>query len=272
MSLLFDRRYRLRFGQPNGDKREVNNLRIVFDVERSSDSGANTGTIQVWNLSDKSISELQRPGCNVTLEAGYGTEIGMIFSGNDLKLLVRRALPNVIVEIRAQDGGEQLRTQVVNASFEPGTILRNVVESLIGAFKDIVKNPQDLLSLESLTLPKGFNATGKVKQLLDEMLGSRGFQWSVQDNEIRIVADDSLADTGAAIKLTAETGLVGSPTRTEDGANVLALLNARIRPYRELRIESSLASVTGSYKVDKVRHRGDSWGRDWYTMAECRAR
>ena len=271
MGALFGRKYRLRFGQPGGTSREVNGLRVAFSIEKDSDSGANVGTIQVWNLAKESVVELEQKGCLVTLEAGYQEGgIGMIFSGNDILLNQRRELPDVITEIRAHDGGKQLRTQVAAIGFEPGAAIKDVVSQLIGKFNDITKSEIDLEKLDLGSFSQGFVATGKVKTLLDDILKSRGYQWSIQDNEVRVV-EDSATSQEMMFVVSAASGLIGSPikTKTEDryGITFTSLLNAGLRPYRQAKLESE--TVSGIYKIDKVSHRGDSWSGDWYSIVEC---
>lgn len=272
MTLLFDRAYRLRFGKIGEQGKEITSLRVAFQIEKSNDSGANTASISVWNLSPESISLLQQDDIQVNLECGYGSTIGLVFSGNDILLNVRRSLPDVITEIRSQDGGEQLRTQVVSLGFEPGALFQDVVRSLISQFQNLTISDVDMAKLSQDGLPQGLIATGKAQKFLDDLLKSKGYEWSVQDGEIRVVEDTAVTDDSAVL-LNYKTGLVGSPTKTKDGVNVTCLLNPRIRPYRLLQLESNeTPGVSGVYKVDKVTHRGDSWGKDWYTTAECRAR
>jgi len=274
MSLLFDRKYRIRFGQPGAAGREISGLRIAFAIERDSSSESNAATIQIWNLSETSRAEILRSGATVSLEAGYGRELGMIFQGNDFKVNIRRELPDVVTEIKTQDGGFQLRSNIVNIGFELGSSIRDVVSQIMGTFQDLTTNAKEILTVPADQLSEGWIASGTAKKVLDDLLKPRGIQWSVQDGEIRLVADDKTSNDGA-VRLSAGTvtlkgtGLVGSPTKTEDGIIVTSLLNPKIRPYRQIVVESR--DIDGIYKVDKVTHRGDSWGGDWYTVAECRS-
>ena len=274
MSLLFDRKYRIRFGQPRAAGRELSGLRIAFAIERDSSSESNAATIQIWNLSETSRAEILRSGATVSHEAGYGRELGMIFQGNDFKVNIRRELPDVVTEIKTQDGGFQLRSNIVNIGFELGSSIRDVVSQIMGTFQDLTTNAKEILTVPADQLSEGWIASGTAKKVLDDLLKPRGIQWSVQDGEIRLVADDKTSNDGA-VRLSAGsetlkgTGLVGSPTKTEDGIIVTSLLNPKIRPYRQIVVESR--DINGIYKVDKVTHRGDSWGGDWYTVAECRS-
>lgn len=270
MADLFNRTYRLRFGQPGAPGREIRNLRVAFTVEKSSDSGANSAVIQVWNLAKESVSELERPGCTVSLEAGYQTKFGMVFKGNDLLVNQRRELPDVITEIRSSDGGTQLRLQTVAIGFEPGAAIKDVVSQIVKSFTDVTTSGLDLEKVELGKFSQGLVATGPAKKILDDILTPRGFQWSIQDGEVRIVAEESTSQDTMFV-VSAKSGLIGSPmrTRTEDknGITFTALLNSGFRPYRKVKLESE--NITGIYKIDKVSHRGDSWSGDWYSIVEC---
>jgi hypothetical protein len=270
MGNLFNRKYRIRFGQSGSPGREINGLRIAFNVERDSDSGANSATIEIWNLAKESVVELERKDCVVTLEAGYGTDIGMVFKGNDILLNQRRELPDVITEIRAGDGGKQIRTQVASIGFEPGALIKDVIKSLVDTFNDVTKSNIDINKLDLGKFSQGFVANGRTKKLLDDILKPRGYQWSIQDGEVRIIQETATSDEMMFV-ISAKSGLIGSPTKTKNeektGLNFTTLLNAGLRPYRRVKLESE--NVTGIYKIDKVVHRGDSWSGDWITLVEC---
>jgi hypothetical protein len=270
MSSLFNRQYRLRFGQVGSTGREIRKLRIAFSIERDSGSGANSGTIQIWNLAKESVSELERPGCQVFLEAGYDSKIGVVFKGNDLLLNQRRDLPDVVTEIRASDGGVQLRQQTIAIGFEPGSAVKDVVQQLINSFQDVTRSTIDIQKVDLGKFSQGFVATGPVKKILDDILIPRGYQWSIQDGEVRVIEESKTAqDTMIVVSPT--SGLIGSPmrTRTEEksGVQFTSLLSSAFRPYRKVKLESDF--ITGIYKIDKVTHRGDSWSGDWYSIVEC---
>jgi len=80
------------------------------------------------------------------------------------------------------------------------------------------------------------------------------------------------------VLLTPDTGLIGSPERSDDieetqsgerkrlGWRVKSLLNPQIRPGDRLQIKS--AEVDGVFRAENVNHFGDTEGGDWYTEAE----
>ena len=63
--------------------------------------------------------------------------------------------------------------------------------------------------------------------------------------------------------VNASSGLIGSPSVTDEGVKAVSLLNANIRPGGRVKVESSL--VTGIYKVTQLVYRGDNREGDFFT-------
>ncbi len=108
--------------------------------------------------------------------------------------------------------------------------------------------------------------SGKVSKLLDKYVTSAGYQWSIQDGQLQVLApDETLLDMITI--LSSVTGLVGSPEQSEKGIiKARSLLQPSIIPGRRVTVFSKM--ITGSYKATKASIFGDTWGTDWYTEFE----
>ena len=70
-SLLFDRQISVTIG-PKGQKGlQVNDFRVKFKVEQSSEPQANKARVEIYNLSKDSRFSVERPGNYLILRAGY---------------------------------------------------------------------------------------------------------------------------------------------------------------------------------------------------------
>ena len=132
---------------------------------------------------------------------------------------------------------------------------------------------------------RGQTLSGSSKDIMDEFANEYGFDWSIQDGEVIITPIESPLQNNEAVLLTATTGMLGSPTVTEIGANVVSLLNPNLLPNRAFKIESVNAdiqlgnlffrdvkrtSAEGTYKIQEVIFKGDSREGEWTSSVKGR--
>jgi len=70
------------------------------------------------------------------------------------------------------------------------------------------------------------------------------------------------------IRVTPETGLIGAPSRTDEGAECRMFLNARV--VLSSIIDLRTKTERGAWKVVGVRHTGDNWTGKFETMCDLR--
>ena len=115
---------------------------------------------------------------------------------------------------------------------------------------------------------KGIVVEGKVSKLLDKYVSGAGYQWSIQDGVLQVLAP-SETTLETVYVLNAASGLIGSPEKGEDGTvKAVSLLQGGIRPGRRIQLDSAM--VQGTFKIERVIHHGDTWGKDWYTEVEAK--
>lgn len=89
MSANFDREYRLAAGKAGGMGFEIGEksksqpvpLHINFSIERTDLETQNTGRVTVWNLNKEHLATLDEKDCVLSLKAGYGSRMPLIFAG-----------------------------------------------------------------------------------------------------------------------------------------------------------------------------------------------
>lgn len=129
---------------------------------------------------------------------------------------------------------------------------------------------QELLT----TFATGLTLEGPSQKELTRLLAPRGFKWSIQDSKLQILRDTDVR-TDEAVLIIADTGMIGSP---ESGApknpgdvpilTVSTLIDPRLVPGVRMRVESR--NISGLYRVEQVRHVGDTHGDDWTTRVEAK--
>lgn len=283
-------------GEGAGDGSAVNSLDLAFEVNKSTGREPNTATIRVWNLSPEHRAELasQQP-LTVSIAAGYAWSdqqqlesgmIGTLFSG-DVQLCSsgpaasprrrsgrktgmltsRDAMVDVLTTIEAEDAGTAYRTATVSQSFAPGATVQAVLRYALAALGVGEGNLAEIGRLglrdEIMVYANGTVLSGQAHRELDRVVRSCGLTWSVQGGALQLRrAGRALATT--AIRLSAASGLIGSPTPDlSDGTvSATALLIPGLYPGRPVRLEAR--DLSGDYSVKSVAYSGDTAGLDWY--------
>lgn len=265
LSLYFDRKIDVRIGPPGGLGRSWSDVRVEFSVERSLRKDPNTASISLYNLDSVSVGIIQTTGAVVQLLAGYGSLPFLLFSGDIARrgVTVERSGTDRIVTIEAGDGELAFTEARFNWHFEAGTPNATILSTILSTL-GLGIAPGDPLPPYVYPLPLTF--TGRASEALDRLCRDVGVSYSIQDGNVQILLPGS-GRKGVAPLISPETGLVASPSQTDDGANFRCLLNGNIKPGSFVSLISE--TLSGFYKAEKVTHRGDTHGGDWTTEVEA---
>ena len=85
----FGRQYRFAAGPKGGTGFEVGEtsktqpvpLHVNFSLQKSDLETQNTGRVTLWNLNKSQLAVLNEKDCVVSMRAGYGNRISLIFAG-----------------------------------------------------------------------------------------------------------------------------------------------------------------------------------------------
>ena len=245
---------------------ETPQIRIQFDVSKSISSQPNSATIRIFNLKESNRNAIGKELDNITLEAGYMPpgetgNVGIIFSGQMRDVEHTRQGPDIITILSCGDGDKAVRSATTSRTFPAGTRVEDVVD---GLYQDLEKQGikkgewQFPDGLEPLKRP--YSACGGCKAELDDIGRNNEFYWSVQNGVMEVIPSDGAV--GGLVLLTPQTGLVNTPTITDNGVKVSCLLNPEIRPGRRVQIESQVLEMNadgGIYRVSEVTYSGDNW-------------
>lgn len=258
-------------------------LDISFEVEKSTKREPNKCLLRVMNLSQDHRRQLEQ--LNTTRKKGPGRircELEAGFRDPGPSLIFRGDLRTALSEqgedgtwtttIEGEDGGRAVLWSRVNRSFPAGTRVDTVVRACAEAMGVGVGNTEEAvqgLQLEraGATFTEGTVLSGPAPDELDGVLRSVGMTWSVQNGVLQLLRRGQ-ALQATAVRLTADTGLVGTPVRAADGTvNVKLLLNPDVYPGRQIRLDSP--NVRGFFRVRKAKYGGDTSAQPWYVTAEC---
>ncbi len=260
MGALFGRVVRVEVGQPGAVGRAWEGLRVGFSVRRTLKRSPNKAEITIYGLTADSFRACQEPGAVVRLLAGYDGAPSLLFQGG-----IERAIRQLVgvdseTKIEATDGGREFRAGWISKTFASGTDTEQILRELAAAGGFSLGQISDF---PTVRITSGLTLCGPVRSCLDTLARTVGGGWSLQDGELQVLSATGTTAEDAVL-ISPESGLVGSPTQTKDGIELVSLLQPTIRPGRRFRLDSR--DFRGVYRAGDVEHSGDSgWESDFYT-------
>lgn len=273
-------------------------LEVRFEVAFDDDAIPNQSKVQIYNLSKSTIAQLKR-GDQVTIQAGYGEDIGVVESGKVDKVLTKKDGVDKITTIYVIAGDDFSTVKVDETNADPGSIRYHkegafagqVVEGALDiSFKPgtdgmtIIKRVTSALGMKlggpiilkkNMIYKKGYVITKLILNNLEEVVRDCGSVLYHRKGKLIIRPIDE--GTDEQFLLSEETGLIQSPSdfertdskgtekRTIRGYTVKCLLQHRITTASIIEIKSSTAN--GKYRAIKGKHIADK--DNFHTEFEC---
>jgi hypothetical protein len=217
----------------------------------------------MYNLSPATIIFIEQRIGRISVLAGYGQLPQLLFLGDIAPggVVTERQGADRVTTVEAGDGQADFSQTRFDFHFGPGTPVSLVLATMVAETGLILGTAAPLPPRQYAT---GVTFFGLLRAALDEVVGAEG-RWSIQDGVLEIRLRGQPVPEPAVV-LNSLTGLIGSPTRTDDGVNATSLLRPDIRPGRIAQLLSE--SFTGFVRVARVVHTGDTEGNDWTTEIE----
>jgi hypothetical protein len=259
--------------EPTGQAIDITGLRIRFEVEKSVSRHPNKTEIWVTNLSAESRKLVQNKPIAFSLEVGYDDVYRMLASGDLHFGKSEYKRPDWETMVQLSEGGTAFNFARVNKSYRRGTPLSTILKDVSGAMGFTLPDniSSDVLNKQIAT---GTVVLGAARDELTRLLAPYGYHWSNQGGRLQVLADEEVGDLNP-ILVSQETGMIGSPaygnpTKSDKPPtlHVKMLLYPGIVPGNPIQVVSLTES--GYFRVEKVKHVGDTHGDDWYTQIECR--
>lgn len=283
--MLWNRTYKVEFPDLGYT---VDKLRVSFQVEKDLTEESNKASVRIYNLAPENRAKLEAPDVKVNLYAGYAENTGavQIFSGTVTQAFSQDEGADVMTELRVSDGQMNLRDSVVSVSYAPGT-------SGETALKDVANRMGLAVQLgENVSFsayPDGFSFVGYGRNALTEICNASGLAWSVQNGILQVILAGGTTGVRGLV-FAPDSGLIESPQRIirsnpradettekrtrrqkagkekpekQAGWTIHTLLAPTVIPGDLVKVESRM--VTGWFRVEALRHSGDSHGGRWVT-------
>ena len=268
MGRLWTRKANIIFALKGEQGIKHSDVRIEFDLKKTSEVNTNSGSIKIYNLNKESRAFLQQENVVVFLEVGYEDSVDQLYTGDVIKSSSEKIQSDIVTTIEAKDGSFALENANLDKSYKAGTNLKDVARDVVQTMKEAgAIAVSSLGDLQDETLQNGMSVTGASRDILKKLTDKQGLEYSIQDNELQILKKGG-STTDEAILLTPETGLIGKPIEREKGIEFKALIQTtKMRPGRKIKIVSS--ETNGVFVIRKVNYKGDTHGEDWFVLGEA---
>lgn len=105
-------------------------LDLEFDIPFDDDTESNEAEIIIYNLTDTTISAFEKKAA-ISVTAGYGNNVGVIFSGYISKKMTYWENNDKVTVIKAIDNNGKQETELTELSFGGGTKASTILKRLV---------------------------------------------------------------------------------------------------------------------------------------------
>ncbi|MDE2403043.1 MAG: hypothetical protein KGL90_15410 [Burkholderiales bacterium] len=287
MSEQYGRVCSLIVGDPTGEALDLSELHIRFAIINGDVQTPKTANIRIYNLSDETARRVQKESTQVVLQAGYAQTVGVIFSGQIRQIKRgRENATDTFVDIIASDGDVAYNFAKVNTTLAAGWTPTDQRNACLESMKPYGITAGQMAPLPDIKAPRALPMYDMARNYLRALAETHGMTWSIVLGQLQMLPIEGTLG-GTAIELTSDSGLIGMPQQTIDGIMVKCLINPRIKPGAQIKlnnasIQDALISTSvsfvdkfptkdtdGNYKVWAVATCGDTRGQDWYMDLVC---
>ena len=246
-------------------------LTIKFRVPFSDDENTNDAEIEVYNLKNTSFAA-QTPAI---LNAGYKSSSGVIFTGELREAKTKWQGTDKVTTFLCTDAPADYLQKDFKKNYTKGTPASTIISDIAG-FAGI--------GIGDLSLPVDFiyrtgkTVHGKPKTLLTAL--AKDCKAKMHVTQGRLYMREKNQGTPMGLNISKETGLIDHPEEISNevenaqskkkivrtGYKVKMLLNHNVKTDVIINLTSKTAS--GTFRVEKGEHTGDTSGNEWFTVCE----
>jgi hypothetical protein len=249
----------------------LDNYKIQFNCPFSADSTPSVANVKIYNVSNGTIGTMTK-GTQVSINAGYGAELGLIFKGEIVTATPKKVGVDSYVELKIQDTTDNYLKNNFTKTYGAGVHAITIVNDLIN-FSGLQKISATLGKDYIFTEEKAIDTT--VISALKEIATLTESVIVTNNGTIKLRPANEV--TGTAQLLSEKTGLIDSPQRVEQettnaddvdvesGYKIKTLLNSKFGPDTLISVQSN--ELTGNFRITKGKHYGSN-SSDYYSEFE----
>lgn len=248
-------------------------LALIFRVKKNLKPEPNGVELKVWNLAPNTRQALQQAKLiPVQLDVGYGGDNHTIYTGQ-LRNAVPSEIdgPNIITTISSGDNEQAFAANRVKISVPAQATPQQILGLAGAALKVGAGNlPQAQALATAGTGGPARTLHGFASDVFSSLTRANGQQWSVQDGALQVMPiGQSIGSPATAVKLSASSGMIGSPTVDNKGiVKVESLIQPGLTPGLPVIIAG--VNLQGAFRIEDSEFNGATWGQPWTVTLHCR--
>lgn len=239
---------------------------LQLEINRNAYQGANSGGFQIYNLSENIREAIRKDWGKIftfrkiELQAGYGNDFGLIFTGNIQTCQSYRdqQASSFVTTIDAYDAGYALQNTVFNKSYNEGTSYGKITTDVIKSLPQVSLGAIGATEQLNQTIKRGNPYSDKAANILGTFAPGLVF---IDNGKANVLANNEVIDA-PELEISAATGLLGTPIRQETKVLVEIIFNPKVRVGQKIMLKTTQRpggyniNVDGEYKVLGVHHSG----------------
>jgi len=265
--LYYGRNVKIRVTDPaNNEILEVDDTRVIFEVQQTIDPFPNIGTIKIYNPSSDFSNFANRENMKLDILISYFEDKYKVLFLGDIKRAysLNTNIDNIFV-IEVGDSEKAITTSFLNKSYTNGIKKKTIVSDCIKILGiDVLSNT---LNRVTGTYNGGFVSFNKVIDVLDIIINSLNLEYSIQNNQM-VITEKGEIDSNNFIIIDYENGLLKKPMRLQDGG---FLLNCLLEPKYSVQktIFLNVPDLEGYFQIRNIDFIGDNEKHKWEVNLIC---
>jgi len=257
----------------------IENLRISFQIIKSTSWSTNTCSLQIYNLKKDVRAQIKDFGDEISIFAGYQDNGGtqLLFVGDSTKVFHIFQQPEIITNIECGDGERILNQKIISVSYGSRISARSILRLIA---QEIGVNIAFFATTEDKIYEQGFQENGLAKDILDMVCKYLDLTWSIQNKDLYLIKINESTYKPPYI-ISQNSGMISVPQRytykrrdlfraqPRQGYKVRTLLRPEILPGEKITIISDQINLNETLYVDTVKHVGDTFGNTWESEIEA---
>ena len=256
----FTRDYELKIQALGGEITVRPPMRIQFQADKSIYGGLNKIQIQLENLEERKRQALVKDAeeskrIPFQLSVGYQDRLELVFKGNVHRGSNERQGPDIISKIEGLDGGFDFKNSFTSRTVE------GAEKAIDDCLKDMPNTSKGKITKRpDLSRPKVM--LGNTAWIIDGLVGPEE-TWYIENEQLYIIKDNEVTSRFIPL-VTAQTGLISTPTRENKLVTFQTLMNPSIKIGNMAALESTTAPhLNGTYQIRTISYQGDNYGDEW---------
>jgi hypothetical protein len=255
----------------------LSGLRVSARIEKNGGAGMFNAQVRIYGMSASLMNQLstlgkyplQERGNYITISAG-DAESGMavVFVGAISQAWIDFSnMPDVCLDVRAFTGMIDAMRPVPPTSYRGSVDVATILSGLAAQMGEgglVFENSGVSVMLSNPYYP------GTARQQAMAAAEAANINIAIDDGVLAIWPKGG-ARNGAIPMVSPDTGLVGYPSYTEQGIDLVTLYNPAIRFGGKVQVKSSIPQACGTWPVFALTHALDSEtpNGEWFTHLSC---